>query len=186
MGLETLHLRKPEMTKLEYEELLKAIPSEHKRKVMLHQHHDLAAKYNVKGLHLKEESRHKLSLQEVKELKRDLSRKNMLFSSSFHEMNEMGTYDGLFDYVFLSPVFESISKSEYRANPLLKEVVKMKGTKVIALGGIQAENIVLTKAYGFDGVAVLGAIWQDPTHSLPRFKEIQFQHAQQFCNSKIL
>jgi thiamine-phosphate pyrophosphorylase len=183
MGLEIVHLRKPEMRKQEYEALLKAIPFAHKRKVMLHQHHELAGKYHVKGLHLREENRKELSIQEIKELKSGLDRKNMILSSSFHTMEEMVAFDGLFHYAFLSPIFQSISKPDYIGNPLLGQAVKMNKTKIIALGGIKAETIPLAKTYGFDGIAVLGAIWENPSDSLKQFKEIQSQYSQLFLHS---
>ena len=179
-GLQTFHLRKPDYTKEDYEELLKAISPENKKKVVLHQYHELATKYNVKGLHLKEENRKKLSLDKLKDLKKEMKNKNLTLSSSFHSVEEMIKYDGLFDYVFLSPVFESISKPGYVAGCELRVLGKMNKTKVIALGGIQASNILKAKEYGFDGVAVLGAIWQNPDQAIQQFEEIQKQYSSLF------
>ena len=51
--------------------------------------------------------------------------------------------------------------------------------KIIALGGVNKENISSVKHYGFGGAAVLGALWedflqkQDTNMLLTRFKEIQ-------------
>jgi thiamine-phosphate pyrophosphorylase len=92
--------------------------------------------------------------------------------------------ENVFDYVFLSPVFDSISKPGYFRNDELgmmsdewKALVK---TKVIALGGIDASNIHKTKELGFDGAAVLGAVWGESEMVLQSFKEIRMQ----FINSK--
>ena len=173
-NLQTLHLRKPNWKKADYEALLKSIAPAHKKKLMLHQYHELALKYNVKGLHLKEEHRHKLSMSEIKALKKDLMKKSMLLSSSFHATEEIKPYDGLFDFVFFSPVFESISKPGYLPSSEFRlQSSELKATKVIALGGIQESNISLTKEMGFDGGAMLGAIWQDPHQALSRFEAIK-------------
>ena len=68
------------------------------------------------------------------------------------------------DYVFLSPIFDSISKVGYHAAfapDLLNRAAEEKiiDRKVIALGGINAENIELVKQWNFGGVALLGDIW---------------------------
>jgi thiamine-phosphate pyrophosphorylase len=90
------------------------------------------------------------------------------------------------DYLFLSPIFDSISKQNYMSRfpeSLLYEL-KEKGViheKVIALGGVNKENISKVEDYGFGGAAVLGGLWedfpkqQDTNTLLIRFKE--FQHA---------
>ena len=91
-GLETLHLRKPSWSKQEYEALLKSIAPEHKRKVVLHHYHELALTYNVKGLHVREESRLHLPITELKSLKKELKRKNLSFSSSFHATENLSDY----------------------------------------------------------------------------------------------
>jgi len=167
-GLETLHLRKPSWTKPDFEALLKSINTEYKRRVVLHQFHELASKYNVKGLHLREENRKQLSLSELKELSKELKRKNLTFSSSFHSIEDVVASENVFDYVFLSPVFDSISKPGYVGSKFNVQSLKFE-TKVIALGGIDAGNIHETKELGFDGVAVLGAIWGKSEMALETF-----------------
>ncbi len=176
-GLEILHLRKPTWIKPAYESLLKSIPPEHKRKVVLHQFHELASKYNIKGLHLREENRLQISVTELVELKKELKRKNLTISSSFHSSEEIERHKNVFDYVFLSPVFDSISKPDYLRNDALgrmndkwKSTIK---TDIIALGGIDASNISKTKEMGFNGAAVLGAIWKKPEMALKTFKQIR-------------
>jgi thiamine-phosphate pyrophosphorylase len=88
------------------------------------------------------------------------------------------------DYLFLGPIFDSISKENYtsRFPESLLYDLKDKGVineKIIALGGINKENMHKVKDYGFGGVAILGALWenfpkqQDTEKLLTRFKEIQ-------------
>lgn len=176
-GLECLHLRKPNYSKTEYETILKAIAPEHKRKVVLHQFHELASKYNIKGLHLREESRINLSVSGMKDLKKEMKLKNLTLSSSFHSKAEIEISGNEFNYVFLSPVFDSISKQGYLRNDELgmmndewKSKVK---TNIIALGGIDSNNIHAIKGMGYDGAAVLAAIWQKPEEALATFANLK-------------
>jgi thiamine-phosphate pyrophosphorylase len=178
-GLKILHLRKPSWTKPDFEALLKSINPANKHKVVLHQFHELASKYNVKGLHLREENRKQLSLLELKELSKELKRKNLTFSSSFHSIEEIILNGNVFDYVFLSPVFDSISKPGYVGSKFNVQSLKFE-TKVIALGGIDKFNIVSIRKMGYDGAAVLGAIWGESGKASQNFEEIRMQ----FINSK--
>lgn len=167
-GLEILHLRKPSWAKPDFEALLKSINPAYKRKVVLHQFHELAAKYNVKGLHLREENRKQLSVSELKELSKELKHKNLTFSSSFHSKEEIVASENVFDYVFLSPVFDSISKPNYVGSKFNVQGLKFE-TKIIALGGIEASNIASIQKMGYDGAAVLGAIWGESEMAIENF-----------------
>jgi len=85
---------------------------------------------------------------------------------SFEELKEMGNME----IVLLSPVFDSISKCGYKSK-FSKEELKAgisewrrfmgegSGTKLYALGGVNAENICELKEMGFDGAAALGGVW---------------------------
>ncbi|GAA6529534.1 hypothetical protein LPYR103PRE_15070 [Segatella asaccharophila] len=71
------------------------------------------------------------------------------------------------DYVFLSPVFDSISKSGYcSAFPLsaLKQAQEegIIDRKVIALGGVTYDKLPLLESLSFGGGAMLGEIWGKP------------------------
>ncbi len=65
------------------------------------------------------------------------------------------------DYIFLSPVFDSISKPGYKAVPFEPSQVKALPVKTIALGGVTPERFDQVRANGFDGAAMLGYLWQD-------------------------
>lgn len=87
---------------------------------------------------------------------------------SWEEARRLATHC---DYVLLSPLFDSVSKSGYRgaidpaaACRLLRE--KSDGNW-IALGGITPQNIALARAAAFDGAAAIGSIWKlDPTRAI--------------------
>ncbi len=185
-GLKTFHLRKPDSSKQEYESILKSISPENKKKIVLHQYHELAGKYNVKGLHLKEENRKGLNFKQLQNLKKEIKKKNLTFSTSFHSIEELKKTDGLFDYVFLSPVFESISKPGYNSETVFDLNNETYTTSIIALGGIQTNNIEKVKELGFDGIAVLGTVWQNPDKAVNQYQAIQDQYFQHFINSSNL
>jgi thiamine-phosphate pyrophosphorylase len=68
-----------------------------------------------------------------------------------------------YEYAFLSPVFDSISKADYRGKYDLRElkvILRKKEEKIIALGGVDEDKIDALKDAGFAGIALLGAIWQ--------------------------
>ena len=68
------------------------------------------------------------------------------------------------NYVFLSPIFDSISKEGYGAafSPeVLRDAASKQiiDNKVVALGGIEASHINALKEWHFGGAAFLGDIW---------------------------
>ena len=105
-GLETLHVRKPGYSLAEMRQWLSQIPALHHPRLMLHQHHELAQEFRVKGLHFPEA---------VRATAATTPKEGLLFSTSFHQLQELPKPHPLFDYAFLSPVFDSISKEGYTA-----------------------------------------------------------------------
>lgn len=149
----TLHIRKPKSTIQEMEEFLKAFPISLYKYIVLHDHHELALKYPLKGIHLNQ--RHPLPPSHYKG---SLSR-------SCHSLNEVMHYKDAYDYIFLSPIFDSISKKGYTSNFSLSTLQEATDAgfideKVIALGGIQFKHFSLLKELGFGGAALLGEIWK--------------------------
>ena len=151
-GVDLVHLRKPESSADELRKLVEAIPTAYHNHLVLHDHFDLAAHFTLHGLHLNRRNsvlppNHKGTV-----------------SQSCHTLDEEKVCKTKCNYVFLSPVFNSISKLGYTSafTPKALSEAKKQGLidqKVVALGGITAANIDKTKYYGFGGVALLGDIW---------------------------
>lgn len=151
-GVDLMHLRKPESSADELAKLIEAIPTAYHNRLVLHDHFDLAAHFTLHGLHLNRRNsvlppNHKGTV-----------------SQSCHTLDEVKACKTKYDYVFLSPVFNCISKLGYTSafTPKALSEAKKQGLidqKVVALGGITAANIDKTKYYGFGGVALLGDIW---------------------------
>ena len=153
-GLMLLHLRKPDYSLIAYSLLISEIDKEYHDRVVLHQHHPLALKYALKGIHLTESKRKEVTVTEylTEYKKQGITH----FSTSCHQIKTINVLDFDYTYVFLSPVFDAISKSNYEGKAF---DVKALSGNVIALGGITPTNIVKAKQLGYNGVAVLGFIW---------------------------
>lgn len=152
-GMETVHLRKPDASANELAVLLEGIEKAYHSRIVLHDHFDLLTRFAVKGVHL---NRRNPQAPE---------QEGISVSRSCHSLEELRSIEA-YDYVFLSPIFNSISKEGYdsRFPEAVLWEAKEKGlihNKVYALGGITPEAIPLAARYGFGGVAVLGALWGD-------------------------
>lgn len=107
----------------------------------------------------------------------------------FHSLKELEDCKEKYEYAFLSPIFDSISKSGYKSKfghelylPItigitrnkLAPISAIRGKNIIALGGIDEDKIKACYELGFAGVAVLGAIWQseNPTEKFKKIKQL--------------
>ena len=152
-GLDLLHIRKPDASLEAYKRLLLQIPKHWYSRIVLHEHFDLAEEFGLHGIHL-----NRRCSQVSDSFHRSIS-------CSCHTIEEVIAQKDSKDYVFLSPIFDSISKVGYHAafSPTsLKQaaIENVIDEKVIALGGITANNISLVKEWHFGGVAFLGDIWK--------------------------
>lgn len=161
-GLDTFHLRKPDIKLEEAEEYIRKIEPKYISRIMIHSHYELLRKYNLKGIHLPEKVREE---KEAKIIIKAARNRRLKVSTSVHHLEDIKRCDAL-DYAFLSPVYPSISKPGYSGNLTAekfkswKEINSFK-TKVVALGGVNLEHIDELKQAGFDGVAILGAVWKN-------------------------
>jgi len=100
-GVDLVHLRKPESSADKLAKLIETIPTAYHNRLVLHDHFDLAAHFTLHGLHLNRRNsvlppNHKGTV-----------------SQSCHTLDEVKVCKTKCDYVFLSPVFNSISKQGY-------------------------------------------------------------------------
>lgn len=168
-GLQLLHLRKPDFTFSQMEAYLKAIPSRYHKHIVVHSYPELLQNVELKGFHFTEKAR-ATHLSTITHLPGTIQ-----FSTSFHQLSYLAMNNSIFAYVFLSPVFNSISKHNYLAafsEDELQKTLNETAYKVIALGGVGADNLEKAKRLGFAGVALLGAIWQSP-HPVKAFLAIR-------------
>lgn len=168
-GLEIFHLRKQSAAASELKQLLEQIKEKHMDKIALHSHHHLAGYFWLRRLHYTEQKRKASHEKEWQALKENGYR----LSSSIHRIEEAGQLAGCFDYNFFGPVFDSISKGGYKGTPFKHSSLPIRHSRLIAIGGIDETNCSKARQMGFNGIAVLGAIWQssDPVTSFQRIKK---------------
>ncbi len=85
-----------------------------------------------------------------------------------------------YNYVFLSPVFDSLSskfQSGFTENSL-NSALRKTSYKVVARGGVDIDAIEKSEKIGFEGLAFYSAIWKKPNPNaefhkvIQRFKEL--------------
>ena len=171
LGLKVYDLRKADWSFEKTQQWVSQIPQDFHNRVVLHNHFDLAKNFGLKGIHLSEKN--KLNARQLSNCK--------IVSASFHSLEDLKANTFPYEYVFLSPIFDSISKAGYKGNFDLKllgeDLREMKQQdpslpKVIALGGINAQNILSLKLAGFEGAGLLGSVWQNE-NPVKAFLEIQ-------------
>lgn len=151
-GWDMVHLRHPNASLNEMRKLIEGIPMRYHRKLRLHGHFELTNHFNLGGIHLNYRNPEPPANWQGK------------ISKSIHNIDELANDERSYDYVTLSPVFDSISKDGYKAVVDLKKFMQEKpniSTKIIALGGVTGNRVAEIKKYGFDGYAVLGALFKN-------------------------
>jgi thiamine-phosphate pyrophosphorylase len=154
-GLDVFHIRKPQDSARNVIKLIEAIDSRYHMQISLHQDHHLAGNYGIKRLHFSERVRYGQKNDITKALKNE----GFILSTSVHSVEDFEHLNNTFMYSFIGPVFDSISKPGYLSKVKSYIPAFQKCTKAIAIGGIKASNIYHLKGR-FDGIGILGAIWQ--------------------------
>lgn len=150
-GFDIVHLRKPDVG-IEYcRDLLGRLTPMERARIVVHDHYSLYEEYALRGVHL---NRNICSYPTHYQGTR---------TRSCHSLEEVAKHKEECDYLFLSPIFDSISKRGYHSKFSHEELLDAsnKGiidTRVIALGGVTPERIEYLKSLHFGGVATLGAI----------------------------
>ena len=150
-GVWRLHIRKPQASLEEVRQLIEGIDRRWYPQLSLHDHHALAMEYGC-GIHLN--VRHPLAPECWQGT----------VSASCHSIEEVEERKKTCDYVFLSPIFNSISKQGYAAAFTKEELAdaSRRGVideSVIALGGVTPKHLGELARIGFGGGAFLGHVW---------------------------
>jgi thiamine-phosphate pyrophosphorylase len=165
-GLERYHVRKPSWSREALEAWLEHLPRDWRPRIFLHQHPALAAKLGLGGAHDRDG---------------DGSSGALGTSRSCHHFESLRLLFPLYKTLLFGPVFPSLSKSGY--GPAadfpwneLKAILRGRSAddaRVLAIGGVTAERLARCSELGFDGAAVLGAVWneQDPVAAFAGIRE---------------
>jgi thiamine-phosphate pyrophosphorylase len=164
LGVPRLHLRKPGWPASQVGALIEALPPQFRVRLVLHGHPELVRRYRLGGLHLTSDMR-------AAATRRPALLPGQTLSTSFHSLAEIGRHRRHYDYVFLSPIFDSISKVGYASafdlaavSVFLRKLAGRAGCRpqVFALGGVDSQVVSLVQQVGFAGAAVLGSVWGSP------------------------
>ena len=154
-GLDLLHIRKPWISRNEMIEFITQIDESFYSQLVLHTHYDLGKEFTISRFHFRE-------IDRQEEMYKSFV-KNNIISTSVHNIRTYNTLDKEWEYAFISPFFPSISKTGYGLDSTIKEEIKHRNNrdvKLIALGGINQDNIHQVFESDADGAALLGAIWE--------------------------
>ena len=158
-GLEIFHLRKLGNSAEEMGQLISKIKPVHLSKISIHSHHEKAGEWGINRLHFQEHVRMVTPAEELVSLA-----KTKIVTTSLHALLEFQFLNSCFSYAFFGPVFASISKQGYKSEFAPEKLAiekKSPGTKCIAIGGIDENNISEIFRLGFDGAGLLGSIWNE-------------------------
>lgn len=153
-GYSRVHLRKPDASGEEISDIIEQIPHIYRERITIHYHLDMAVRYGLGGVHLNRRAPYAPHLFNGK------------ISRSCHSLDEVKEFKQSCDYLFLSPIYDSISKSGYKSN-FSKEILYKAmqdgiiDSKVYALGGVTKDIIPELAALGFGGAAMLGSVWKE-------------------------
>jgi thiamine-phosphate pyrophosphorylase len=180
-GLETLHVRKNRFSTKELDDYIKEIPAHFHNRIIIHSHHKLALKYDLKGFHFT--STHikhnyklwwntKMIYLRKPHLVKSISHKRI---AELYEQQKVKT-----DYCFLGTMFHNISGELYSGfyPETIKAAIDKSGRKIIARGGVNEKSVELAHQLGFYGIALYGHLWKS---TAPFEKYIEFLR---FCKEK--
>jgi thiamine-phosphate pyrophosphorylase len=161
-GLDTYHIRKPKFSTKQLQEYIEKIPKQFHNLIIIQSHHNLARKYNLQGVHYTQKHLEKNLRNWWREKMLRISTSSFVKTTSHGKLSSLYDTDEMnFDYVFLSPIFDTITgkyQSGYYEDSI-KAALQKTGRKVIARGGVDATRVEKIKELGFYGMALYSSVW---------------------------
>jgi thiamine-phosphate pyrophosphorylase len=162
-GLITLHLRKPKFSTKQLSEYIEQIPEEFHNRIIIHSHHNLVFKYDLKGvhftsIHLNRKFKKWWFLRKLR-----ISGKKILKTRAYRKLSEVYKKEEIaFDYYLLGTIFNTLNNELYSGyyDAGLKAAIKNSGKIFIARGGVNAVTIGKAKTIGFKGAALSSMVWK--------------------------
>lgn len=137
--------------------------------------HDLG----LGGFHFQQDIVKSLTVEDLRENLALLRMKDKISSVTAHDLGELKKYDGVFDHILISPIFDSISKKGYSSAWDLEELKdyifnrKDKRSLLFAQGGVDDQKLAIIQELGLDGLTLLGYLWEDASNALQNFEKLQ-------------
>lgn len=162
-GLETLHVRKNRFSTKELDEYISEIPKHFHNRIIIHSHHRLALKYDLKGFHftsthLKKKIRLWFNTKLIY-----LRKPNLVKSISYKRIAELYSEQKVkTDYCFLGTMFHNLTGELYSGfyKETVEAAIKKSGKKIYARGGVNEKSVELAYKLGFHGIALYGHLWK--------------------------
>ena len=130
-GLDILHLRKPETPAMYSERLLTLIPEKFHHRIVTHEHFYLKEEFNLMGIHLNSRNP-----KEPHDYAGHVS-------CSCHSVEEVKNKKHFYDYVFMSPIYDSISKVNYYSTYTAEELRQAQKDKIIDCKAVSYTHLTL-------------------------------------------
>lgn len=170
-GADSILVRKPGWQEADYASLLSRTNTGCYPKLMIADHVPLCERYGLQGLHFGEAVRGNITAEQLN----SYQQKGWLLSTSIHSVHTLHVISKNWNQLLLSPVFDSISKKGYRS--AFEENFRLNKAgfegNVLALGGINDTTAGKARDMQFDGIALLGAIWENPENAVSEFCRIR-------------
>lgn len=155
-GLSLFHLRRSHWSLGRYCAWIEAVPAKWRSRIVIHQFPQLVRKYKLAGYH-----------QAASDVSGSVPGTQGRLSAQCEDFSEIRMAGGFCCRMMLGPVFPPEKYDVTVPRRTLGEYAaiaaywrKRGGTaKIFAFGGVSAENIRRCRKAGFDGVAVVGAVW---------------------------
>lgn len=170
-GAGAVLLRRPQWQEADYARVLEQTDPGCYPQLLIAQHASLCRRFGLMGLHFSESARSGAHAQELQEYRRQ----GWQLSTGIHDEQALPDAGSPWRLLLLSPVFDSLSKPGYKGR--FKAGFRLHKrdcpAQVLALGGVDHTNAALAREMGFDGAALLGAIWTEPAKAIENFYRIQ-------------
>jgi thiamine-phosphate pyrophosphorylase len=161
-GLTTLHLRKPKYSTHQMTEYIKEIPAHFHNRIVIHSHHKLALKFDLKGIHLSSTHLTKKWNYFFVRLRLKLKFNKISKSRSYSRLQQIyKPEDQDFDYYFVGTMYNNMTGEFYSGfyEAGIVAAIKNSRKKLIARGGTSPKVVAKTANYGFYGIAFNSYIW---------------------------
>jgi thiamine-phosphate pyrophosphorylase len=155
-GLARYHVRKPHWTEQELESFLLSLPEDWRPRLVLHGNPGLAERLSLGGSHDRDEGG---------------IAPERGFSRACHDLPSLWQHLPVYEQILFGPVFPSLTKEGYgpeadfpwaELQAILTSGRRPGDARVLAIGGVTAAGLPRCRELGFDGAAVLGAVWNEP------------------------
>ena len=162
-GLNTLHIRKSKHTTLQIQDYINNIPKHFHNRIVLHSHHKLALKFNLKGIHLGSIHLSKHWEYWLVRLRLKLKYTNIHKSRSYSRIQQVYlTENHDFNYCLIGTMYNNLTSKLFSGfyEESLLAAIKSCGKNLVAKGGTSEKNIETTHQLGFYGIAFNSYIWK--------------------------